>query len=243
MLGDHRFDVTHRAVVIHRLDATSPMPELLETGSSTPADALLLAVAPGGDDRVLAAATMAILGATDRPVIVRTSDADVLADCLTAGAAGIHLGGDAADPRRLARIAESCATAIIAGGEASHVEPTARAGALLELATFVRSSGVRPERVAVDVTPRPGGLRAGAAASLEELALVARGGCAAMVELTPADAAAGEEDDDAELVAAATLLVVEGARLLVTDRPRPVRRVAFVLSELLAARSPAEVGP
>ena len=242
MLGDHRFDVTHRAVVIHRLDAASPMPELLETAASTPADALLLAVAPGGDDHVLAATT-AICGATDRPVIVRTSDADVLADCLAAGAAGVHLGAGAADPRRLAMVAESGATAIVADGETARVEPTARAGALLELAAHARSSGIQPERVAVDVTPRPGGLPPGAAASLEELPLVARGGTVVMVELTPADAAGGLDEDDAELVAASALLVAEGARLLVTDRPRPVRRVAFVLSELLAARSPAEVGP
>ena len=242
-LGDHRFDVTHRAVVIHRLDGSTLPAELCQQASSTPADALLLAVAGGGDD-ALPASTAAVREVTDRPVIVRTSDPDVLARCLSAGAAGAHLGA-AADARSLELAAGAGATVVVARDETTPVDASGRADALVQLAAHARAAGIDADRVVVDVTPRAGGLRVAAAASLVELASVARAGCAAMVDLVASDTSGVEDGDDveAELVAAATLLVAEGARLLVTDRPRAMRRVAAVLAELLAARGPAEVDP
>ena len=241
-LGDHRFDVTHRAVVVHRLDASRPLPELRQQASSTSADVLLLAVAPGGEGRALPASTAAVREATDRPVIVRTSDPDVLAQCLTAGAVAAHLGAAVADGRNLELAAGSGASVVVARDDTTPVEASARVEALLKLASHARTAGIEPDRVVIDVTPRPGGLRAAAAASLVELAPVALAGCPAMVELATTDPSAREDEDgaEAELVAAATLLVAEGARFLVTDRPRTMRRVAAVLAELLAARSPAE---
>ena len=225
-LGSRRFDVTHDAVVVAVARVDRDPVATSGAWSATP-DAVLLV---GADPRSTAASVAGWTASADLPVMVRTSDAEVLQAALAAGAAGGHDTSGLSDPGYLDVVVGHGASLIIGAPATPPIVADTRAGQLLGLAARAVAAGIAADRVVVDAT-RGEAVAPRDAGRVDEVPLVATAGWAVMVAVAgPGDTAVGEG------AAAHAVLVPRGARVLLTADPRTTRRVVAVVARLLRHR-------
>jgi hypothetical protein len=236
MLGRHRFDITHQAVVVGRVDAAGDDPRARARAlcASRP-DAVMVTASSGEDRTLLPPVVETIRAEADIPVAVRTADAGAVAASLAAGAVAGHDPSGLSDPDYLVTVRRADASLIVGSPASPPLDVGARTEDLLRLATRAVDAGIAAHQVVIDVDRAGSGLPPSAASLLDELQAVARHGWAALAWVV----SPGGPDGRADVDAAQAALVPRGARFLVTDDVRSTRRIASVAAELLRARDAA----
>ena len=238
--GHHRFDLTHRALVLALVEVTHggalqrPWPP-----GGPPPDGVVVAGDRGAPAADVARTVRDLDDALDGPILVRTSSADVLTECLAAGAVGGHdpAGVGGADYLAAAR---SAGAAVIAG--APLTAPAGlrdRPAELVALVDRLTAEGFPRERIGVDPSRTGSGVAPAEVVCLDEIAEVAVRGAPVLVEVRAGDGSG----DDVRAGAACAVLAARGARLLVTTHVRTARRVVAVMEELLRAHADTRPDP
>lgn len=236
MLGRHRFDITHQAMVVGRVDAAGDdaRDRVRELCASRP-DAVMVMASSGDDRTLLPPVVEAVCAGADIPVVVRTPDAGAVATSLAAGAVAGHDPSGLSDPDYLVALRRADASLIVGAPASPPLDVGTRTDELLGLVARAVGSGMAPQQVVVDVDRAGSGLPPTAASLVDELHAVVRHGCAALAWVV----SPGGPDGPADVDAAQAALVPRGARFLVTDDVRGTRRIAAVVAELLRARDGA----
>jgi hypothetical protein len=236
MLGRHRFDITHQAVVVGRVDAAGDDAGARVRELCAFRPGAMLVMATSGDDRTLLPPVVeAVCAEADIPVVVRTADPAALAAALAAGAVAGHDPSGLSDPDYLVALRRADASLIVGVPASPPLDVASRTEELLGLVARAVGSGIAPQQVVVDVDRAGSGLPPTAASLVDELQAVADHGCAALAWVV----SPGGPDGPADVDAAHAALVPRGARFLVTDDVRGTRRIAAVVAELLRARDVA----
>ena len=236
MLGRHRFDITHQAMVVGRVDAAvDDVGDRVRAVCAARPDAVLVMASSGDDRMLLPAVVEAVRAEADIAVVVRSADAGAVAASLAAGAVAGHDPSGLSDPDYLVALRRTDASLIVGSPASPPLDVGARTDELLELAARAVDGGIAPQQVVVDVDRAGSGLPPTAASLVDELDAVVRHGCAALAWVV----SPGGPDGPADVDAAQATLVPRGARLLVTDDVRGTRRIAAVVAELLRARDGA----
>jgi dihydropteroate synthase len=239
VLGPHRFDIRHQALVAGVVDdapggpdGTSGLPEratelveagvdLIEVGVPTSADEAQ-PVRSEDLDRT-GAGVEAIVERFDVPVVVRTCRAALLRAALDAGAVGGRDGSGFADPEYLVTAADAGASVIVAHEGSAASSPGAVIEVLSRCAARAIAAGIPAEGVVVDAGT------AGTRASRDALALLRASD--RLVGLGHPVSVASES------TAGHAVGIARGCRLIRTrGDARGARRAAGVLAAVLAAR-------
>lgn len=236
VLGRHRFDITHQAVVVGRVDAADDdAPARARVVCAARPDAVMVMASTGDDRTLLPPVVEAVRAGADIPVVVRSADAGAVAASLAAGAVAGHDPSGLSDPDYLVALRSADASLIVGRPASPPLDAGSRTDELLGLAARAVDAGIAPHQVVIDVDRAGSGLPPTAASLLDELHAVARHGRPALAWVV----APGGPDGPADVDAAQAALVPWGARFLVTDDVRRTRRIAAVVAELLRARDAA----
>ena len=248
-LGDRRFDISHRSVVVGVVRAdTANVGDLVGSVDALVAagvDAIDLGGAelvPGG----MVGAIELVRSAVGLPLWVTTGSASVAAACVAAGADVVVDPTGFTDPGLLAACAAAGASVVASGpggdATASPADAVASACARLEgLMARAVASGIAAERIMVDPAGGPvqGRLPFGLVMQVSQV-LADRGHrvvvsvVAGHTNLGPAVPDSG--GSDGRDIAFQALAVVRGCRIVRTDDVRVARRVSAVVGAVLEHR-------
>lgn len=248
-LGDRRFDISHRSVVVGVVRAdTANVGDLVGSVDALVAagvDAIDLGGAelvPGG----MVGAIELVRSAVGLPLWVTTGSASVAAACVAAGADVVVDPTGLTDPGLLAACAAAGASVVASGpggdATASPADAVASACARLEgLMARAVASGIAAERIMVDPAGGPvqGRLPFGLVMRVSQV-LADRGHrvvvsvVAGHTNLGPAVPDSG--GSDGRDIAFQALAVVRGCRIVRTDDVRVARRVSAVVGAVLEHR-------